>query len=65
MTHTNLRFSLALGVALLGSTALLAGCGSSPPPVSQTTSTERTTTMVQPAPVSTTTSTSTQQIQRP
>ena len=67
MTNTNSRFSLALGIALLGGTALLAGCGSSPSPSTQTTtsSSERTTTMAPPPPMSSTTTTTTQQTQRP
>jgi hypothetical protein len=65
MINTTSRFGMALGIALLGSTALLAGCGSSPSPVSQTTTTERTSTMVQPPPMASTTTTTTQQVQRP
>jgi ABC-type glycerol-3-phosphate transport system substrate-binding protein len=66
MTTTKSRFSLAIGLALLGATATLAGCGgSSPTPVSQTTTTERSTTMMQPPPMSSSSTTTTQQVQRP
>jgi hypothetical protein len=64
MTNTTSRYGLALGITLLGGTALLAGCGPSPV-TTQTTSTERTTTMMQPPPVATTTTTTTQQVQHP
>jgi hypothetical protein len=64
MTNTTSRYGLALGIALLGSTALLAGCGSSPP-MTETSTTERSSTMVQPQPMSSSTTTTTQQVQRP
>jgi len=62
MTKTTSRFSLAVGVAMLAGTVVLAGCGG--PSATRTSSTEQTTTST-PAPVVSTTSTTTQQTNQP
>jgi len=63
MTKATSRFSLAVGVAMLAGTVVLAGCGA-PPTVTRTSSTEQTTTTT-PAPVVATTTTTTQQTRQP
>ncbi len=61
MTDTKSAFKILMGVALIGCTAVLAGCGSSDMPT-RTTTTEQTTTTKPAIPaVSTTTTTTTQQ----
>jgi hypothetical protein len=61
MVHTTTRASLAIGLALMAGTAVLAGCGG-PSPVTSTTTTERT--MVQQPPPVESSQTTTTQIQR-
>jgi uncharacterized lipoprotein YajG len=63
MTVSALHFSRGLALALVASTALLAGCGPTPVTTS-TTTTEQTTTkpLFPPAVSSTTTTTDTQQL---
>jgi hypothetical protein len=59
MTNTKSSIRPALGVTLLGSTALLAACG--PAPMTQTATAERTITMTAPPTTTTVTTTRTQQ----
>lgn len=53
------RFRMAVGVALIASTAVLAGCGSDPS--SRTTTSEQSTITTPAQPATTTTTTTTQQ----
>jgi hypothetical protein len=64
MTNTTSRFRLAVGVAMIAGTALLAGCGGSPPTVTRSSTSEQTTTTT-PAPVVSTTTTTTHQVSQP
>jgi ABC-type glycerol-3-phosphate transport system substrate-binding protein len=63
MTHKTSRFRQAVGIALVASMAVLAGCGSSPSSTSTTTEQSSSTT---PAPMlNTTTTTTNRQMQSP
>lgn len=64
MANTKSKFGVALGLALLAGSTVLAGCDASPPPVTRTISSEQTTTTM-PRPVVSSTTTTTQQTERP
>jgi hypothetical protein len=66
MNNIASRLELALGLALIAGTTVLAGCGPDPVTRTTTTTTEQITTSPPPvAPATSTTTTETQQIHRP